>query len=206
MRRVLPLVFLWLSCAGECLAEKLVEPPKKIHYDSKAFAYNKAWKDDESYIEANLDMDPEKEIIINFMATYKPKEKMADEESRQDYYTRKKKEIPIVQNMAFYQIYDKKPSGYYETVKTITGSDRLGRIFLVKIEQGAPLGIAILSPVGERAIDLEILLWKHGGYSMVFSKIEHTADNDLDSAKDRMIFGSRFVWDPGKNTIETIEN
>jgi hypothetical protein len=198
-------VFLTLPGVTLCLAEKPVEPPKKIYYDSKPFVHNPAWENNEVYLEANIDLDPEKEIVTGFMGTYKPKDEVSGEESLQAYYLRKKNYIPIIQNLAFYQIYDKKPSGFYEAVKTITGADQLGRVFLVNTETADTAAIAILSPTGERALSLEIFQWRQGGYRLVTNDSAHVPDNNLDSIKNSVVFGSGIVWDPEKNTIELKE-
>ncbi|MBI5873633.1 MAG: hypothetical protein HZB36_05770 [Candidatus Omnitrophica bacterium] len=198
-------IFLTLSNSTLCLAKKPVEPPKKIYYDSKPFVHNPAWENNQIYIEANLDLDPEKEIVIGFMGTYKPKDEVSGEESLQAYYMRKKNYIPIIQNLAFYQIYDKKSSGFYEAVKTITGADQIGRVFLVNTGTDDTAAIAILSPTGERAISLEIFQWRQGGYGIVANESAHVPDNNLDSITNSVAFGSGIVWEPEKNTIELKE-
>ncbi len=194
---------LFMTCIP-CLsfAEKQVLPPEKIIYDSKTFLYDKTWENDEAYLEYNLDTDPENEIVISYMASNREKDDWDQTESLQSYYSRTKNQIKIIQTLAFYQIYDKKPNGYYEAVKTIAGSDRLGKVFLIDTGPDKPKAIGILNAWGERSVNLEILQYKDGGYGIISDSTARLKDNN--TINEPVIFDSGFVWFPKKNKIEVL--
>lgn len=148
--------------------DRKVAPPKQIDHDERTLKYNSAWQDEETYLEADLDDDPEKEIIISFVATYKPPAEPLDEKGPS--YMPKKRELPILQNYAFTQIYDMDPGGHYKLVKTFSGMDRLGKVEILALSESGPKALALFSPGGERYVDLSIYQWHEGGYRLLFNK------------------------------------
>ena len=169
---VLLIIFLYQPLVF-ALADKKVQPPKKIEYDGITLNYNPSWKDKEIYIEENLDRDPENEIIIGFVAGHKEEKETKEIEDSKDLFfknLKEAKELPLIQNYAFYQIYDKKPNRYYEIIKTISGMDRLGSIEIIRLDPDEPPAIFILSPGGEHYLELSIYQWKSGGYVLIFNK------------------------------------
>ena len=175
MRKItaaLLMIFISQSLAF-ALTDKKVQPPKKIEHDGITLNYNPSWKDKEIYMEENLDLDPENEIIIGFVAGHKEEKETKEIEDSKDLFfknLKEAKELPLIQNYAFYQIYDKKPNRYYEKIKTISGMDRLGSIEIIRLDPNEPPAIFILSPGGERYLELSIYQWKSGGYVLIFNK------------------------------------
>ncbi len=172
MRKILILTLLvvFYAQASSIAAYKEVTAPKRIERDGQQLLYNPSWKDKEIYIETNLDDDPENEIIIGFVAGYKEEIEPQKEDDIERTYFQKQKEIPLIQNFAFYQIYDKMPGGYFKNIKTINGMDRLGKIEIVKLNEEDPPAIFILSPGGENYLDLSVYQWRNGGYTLIFNK------------------------------------
>lgn len=219
-----PKLILLYLCGGvlfltPCSAEKLVSPPQKIYHDGRILTYNPAWQDKEIYIEADLDGDNDREIIIGFVATYKPvKDTLKEDENRSLAIAvpAQKKEITLVSNYAFYQIYDKKPSGYYELAKTISGMDQLGRIDVGELDKKDPPLLFVLSPGGEHYLDLCVYRWKNGGYQLLFNKgsshgIELNLKEKLFRVRTaRVDEGGKTIWDvfvwiPEKNDFRNQE-
>jgi hypothetical protein len=162
------LFLLVIPLAHAQILVRKVTPPKQIDHDERTLNYNLAWQDEETYCEADLDDDPENEIIISFVATYKPK--IEPLEDKKQTYLPPKKELPILQNYAFTQIYDRDAGGHYKLVKTFTGMDRLGKVEILNLNDKGPKAIALFSPGGERYVDLSIYQWHEGGYRLLFNK------------------------------------
>jgi hypothetical protein len=210
-------VFFFLA---PCCAEKLVTPPQKIYYDDRRLTYNPAWQEKEIYKEADLDGDGTKEIVIGFIASYKPvKDPMEDEKNQSLGITAasSERDIPVVSNYVFYQIYDKKPNGYYELAKTINGMDRLGRIDIVELGPNNPPLFFILSPGGEHYLDLCVYQWRNGGYQLLFNKGSSDGlELDLKEKPFRVRIAKVneekktswdiFVWDSEKNNFRKQKN
>ena len=180
--------------------EKKVTPPKTISYDDRTLNYNPAWEDKEIYLEANLDNDADKEVVIGFVASYKPTSSIQEE--KRESYDVPKQELTLIQNYCFYQIYDKGPDGYYALVKTIHGMDRLGKVETVKLDEKGPDAIAIFSPGGEHYEDLSIYRFRDGGYRLLFDQ-GTSGTTELGTQKTpvsiRICNGEKceiFVWDP----------
>lgn len=204
-----------LRAAAE--VEKKVTAPKKISYDNRTLIYDPSWHDKETYLEANLDDDAEKEIIISFVATYKPKPEHRMEESNPSYLPRKaENEIIISQNYVFYQIYDKGPDGYYHLVKTFRGMDQLGKVEILKLAKSTT-AFAIIDQGGEHYQNLSIYQWKEGGYRLLFNK-GTSCGIAIDSKKmplairigkqceyQRILEWEVFVWDENKNDFKQLQ-
>ncbi len=227
MKKELKKNFIFFLCfllllPGTLLAQhvqKKVKPPKKITYGDKILTLNPAWQNKEVYLEANLDNDPNTEIIIGFVATYEPRSQVDLDEERITYVPPTKKEIPIIQNYAFYQIYDKGPDGYFKLVKTIPGMDQLGKVEIVKLDEKNPNTIAIFSPGGEHYLDLSLYQWKEGGYRLIFDQSSPQGMIELDSQKSPLTIRicksakkdgketsyETFIWDSSTNVFKRIE-
>lgn len=158
--------------------EHKVNPPSKIEYDGEKLFYNPAWKENEIYIEANLDDDPEKEVLIGFVATYTPTTdnalgsdggSAALSSYEQKNKLNEKETVEPIQNHAFYQIYKKGPGGSYDLIKTIAGMDQIGKVEILQLDDNKPVAIAVLSPGGEHYLDLSIYQWRDGGYRPIFN-------------------------------------
>ncbi|MFA5038784.1 MAG: hypothetical protein WC732_03800 [Candidatus Omnitrophota bacterium] len=145
-----------------------IQPPKKIEYDGLLLAYNPAWKDEETYVEANLDNDPEPEIVISFVAFYKTEPEKKERETA--IFVPEKQELLPVYNYVFYQIYDLGPDKKYALTKTLTGMDRPGQIQLFQPEQEKPPAIVFISPGGAHYKDVLVLRWQEGGYRHIFNQ------------------------------------
>lgn len=169
-RHLLTIALFFLITAGAALAqeEKKVSPPKQISLDGKTFKYNPAWQDKETYLEVNCDEDPDKEIIISFLATYRPPSKESRENKRETFLP-PERELALLENYAFYQIYDKDPGGYYQPVKTIHAMDQLGEVKISRLENTTTNALAFLSPGGEHYTDLAIYQWQDEGYRLLFN-------------------------------------
>lgn len=142
--------------------EKKVSPPTRLFYDEQSLRYNPAWKPQETYLETNLDNDADKEVILGFIASTKPTPERDDE--MKSPLDKVKRDIPVEQNYAFYQIYDRDAGGRYQCVKTIHGMDRLGTAGEVLLEEKQPSALVILSPGGENYTNVVVLRWQEGGY------------------------------------------
>ncbi len=164
-------------------ARAMVRFPQKIDHDDKTLTRNPSWKDKEIYLQANLDDDPDQEIVIGFIATYKPTDDLDLREDKIPYQPANKKYIPIIQNYAFYQIYDKGPDGYYKLVKTISGMDRPGRVEVVRLDEENPSALVVFGPGGERYMDLSIYQWREGGYRLIFNQASSSGLIQLDTQK-----------------------
>ncbi len=214
-RLVLILAVLMFQHIAFAQGEKKIEPPKRIEYDGLILKYNPSWKDREIYMEENLDKDPEKEIIIGFMAGHKEIKENEEVEDSKELILKplaEKDDISIIQNYSFYQIYDKRPSGYYEPVKTINGMDRLGSIKVLRIEKEEPPMIFVLSPGGENYLDLSIYQWKEGGYTLIFNKgTSGKIDCDPDALPPSFKIEDNkgleiFTWNNQKKVWQTTEH
>ena len=62
------LLFFMTTLAWAQTEIRKVTPPRKIEYENKTLTYDPAWKDQETNIEADIDNDADKEIIISFVA------------------------------------------------------------------------------------------------------------------------------------------
>ena len=162
-------LFFMATLAQAQTETRKVTPPRKIEYEDKTLTYNPTWKDQETYIEANIDSDTDKEIIISFVASYKPVKDVVSDKA-QTPFSVPKEEIPLIENHSFYQIYDLGLNGHYELIKTMTGMDRLGQVEIFSLDKNKPNAIAILSPGGERYTDLSIYQWSQGGYRLIFNQ------------------------------------
>jgi len=149
--------------------EKEVAPPRKLEYDNKLFRTLPVWQDSSIYIESDLDNDTGNEVIIGFIATYKP-ESEDEEEEKVQFAPPKKREIIPVENHAFYQIYKRSLDGRFHVVKTISGMDRLGKIEVFDIDAQNHKALAIFSLGGEHYTDLSIYRWLDGGYKLIFNE------------------------------------
>lgn len=163
---LLVLLLLTHPCAAQETKERKVTPPKWMEYDEKVLRYDPSWQDKEIYIEANIDDDPEEEVIIGFVAFYKPEEKNKDVVP----FTVPEKVLIPLEYYVFYQIYDSGIDGHYKLVKSLSGMDRLGKIEIFKVAKDSPPVLAILSPGGESYTDLCVYQWREGGYRLLLSE------------------------------------
>jgi len=179
-----------------------VTPPRKIEYEDKTLTYNPTWKDQETYIEADTDNDADKEIIISFVASYKPVKDVISDKAATPFSV-PKEEIPLIENHSFYQIYDLGLNGHYELIKTMTGMDRLGKVEIFSLNKSKPNAIAILSPGGEHYTDLSIYQWNQGGYRLIFNQGTNQ-EIMIDKKKIPAVLhiGTQLLsWDPSANTF-----
>jgi len=147
-----------------------VLPPHTLEYDNKTFRTLPGWKDSDIYLEANLDDEPGYEVILGFIATYKPESQEEENEDKVPFAIPKKREIVPVENHAFYQIYKKTLDGNFRAIKTISGMDQLGRVEIISLDAQGHKALAIFGPGGEHYTDLSIYQWKEGGYRLVFNE------------------------------------
>lgn len=201
---VLILAAFFGACAPlAAFAENKVQPPKKIEHDGLILIHNTAWQDQEAYIETDLDGDPDKEILITFISTYKPKKEAQDKESSDyDIQSRKfKEEIPIIQNYAFAQVYDKKANGFFECVKTFSGMDRPARVEIKTLDGYSAPALFIFSPGGERYTDFSVYQWENGGFRLIFN-IGSANGISLEAEKGRTLVHvgkeETYAWNPAE--------
>jgi len=161
-----PLLVFLLAQAQPCQADPKVAPPKKIEYDGWLLSYNPSWKNEETYLETNLDDDPEPEIIISFVAMYVTEPKKSKEEPKP--FSVAEKELLPVYNYVFYQIYDMGPDKNYRLARTLTGMDRLGQVYVAPVEKTKPPVIIFVNPGGTHYKDITAYRWQEGGYRQVF--------------------------------------
>jgi hypothetical protein len=114
-RKTITASFIILATMGLALADpsannpKVAEPPASVASDGRVYTHDKAWKADEIHLEVNLDNDPEPEIFIGFIGTWRPETSAPD--TPQDPLAFVKREIPIVEHRVFYQILDPRSEG-----------------------------------------------------------------------------------------------
>lgn len=179
-----------------------VTPPKKIEYDDMLLTYNPAWQDEETYLEANLDADPEPEIIISFVADYKTEPKKKKEDIKP--FQQEKQELLPVYNYVFYEIYDQGPDKTYRLIKTINGLDRPGHVQLLTLEKGRPPAILLVSPGGTHYKDIQVLQWQEGGYRSIFSQGTRDDVHVIDDPSGIcLVLGAQsYRWNNAKQTFE----
>ena len=186
-------------------------PPRTLEYENKTFKILPVWKDSSIYLEADLDDEPGNEVIIGFIATYKP-ESEDNEEDKVPFAPPKKREIIPVENHAFYQLYKKMLDGRFHAVKTISGMDQLGKVELIRLDEQGHKALAIFSLGGEHYTDLSIYQWKNGGYRLVFNFGGSQAIS-IDAEKKPAIirigaYGDKektFIWDLSRDEFKQIE-
>jgi hypothetical protein len=193
------------SPAELCGAEPKVLAPKKIEYDERLLTYNPSWKNEEVYLETNLDDDPATEIIIGFVAMYVTEPAQPKEEKI--LFTVPKKELLPITNYVFYQIYDLGADKTYRLTKTFTGMDRPGRVAVVPLKEGQPPVIIFDSPGGERYHDVTVYQWREGGYRQLFNQgTSHDVAIVTQPGEPRIVLGEEtFIWDTGKQRFEKIQ-
>lgn len=193
---------LLLMPAGPCLAGPKIEPPKKIDYDGLLLSYNPSWKNEETYLETNLDGDPEPEVIISFVAMYVTEPKKEKEDPKP--FTVAEKELLPVYNYVFYQIYDMGPDKNYRLARTFTGMDRPGQVYVAPLEEGKPPAVIFVSPGGTHYKDIIVYRWQEGGYRQLF---DHGTGGDVTvittPGKPRIILDKNtYVWQADKGRFE----
>lgn len=156
---------------NEMMRGKKIAPPKKIESNGKIFVYSPAHNMDDPYLEANLDQDPENEIVLGFMSVYKTPEKKNEREGTPPFLLPEKDKKPgTIEYRAFYQIYDAGPGGHLALIKTISGMDGMGEIHLLRLEENTPPAIAFINPGGERYKDISIYGWQEGGFRLLLNR------------------------------------
>lgn len=193
---------LLLTQPRPCRAEAKIEPPKKIDYDGLLLSYNPSWKSEETYLEANLDDDPEPEIIISFVAMYVTESKKTREEPKP--FTVAEKELLPVYNYVFYQIYDMGPDKNYRLARTFTGMDRPGQVYIVPLEENKPPAVIFVSPGGTHYKDIIVYRWQEGGYRQLF---DHGTGGDVTvittPGKPRIVLDKKtYAWRAEKGRFE----
>lgn len=179
-----------------------VTPPKKIEYDGMELTYNPAWRDQETYLEADLDNDPENEIIISFVSMYKTEPERKEEKNVP--YVREKKELLPIYNYVFYQIYDFGPDKNYAPVRTYTGMDRPGSVIIFPVEEEKTPAIAFISPGGDTYKEIRVIQWQDGGYRQILSA-DTRGEVTIDPEKfpgEIITKEEKYVWDVSGKTFE----
>ncbi len=199
-----PIISLVFFCARPqpCQAGSKIEPPKKIDYEGALLSYNPSWKDEETYLETNLDEDPEPEVIISFVAMYITESKKTKEDPKP--FTVAEKELLPVYNYVFYQIYDLGPDKNYRLTRTFTGMDRPGQVYVIPLENGKPPAVVFVSPGGTHYKDIIAYRWQEGGYRQIF---EHGTSGDVavvtTPGKAEIVLGKdTYVWKTEKGRFE----
>ncbi len=146
-----------------------VTPPATIDYEGKTLYHDTLRQDKDIYLEANIDDDPEPEVILGFTTTYKTPSKI---EPREDVelFKVKKREIPLIENHAFFQIYNPGPGGHYKLIKTISGMERLGTVTLITPGQQEPPVIVFISPGADTYADVNVLRWRDHGLQRLLNE------------------------------------
>jgi len=186
-------------------------PPRALEYDNKTFKTLIVWQDNSIYLEANLDDDPGYEVILGFIATYKPESEAADED-KIPFAIPKKSEIIPVENHAFYQIYKKTLDGRFHAVKTISGMDQLGKMEVIELDAQGRKALAISGIGGEHYTDLSIYQWRDGGYRLIFNESSSQAITiDTEQKPVRVRVGEpdnkdkTFIWDQNSDGFKQID-
>lgn len=146
-----------------------IRAPEKIEYEGMLLTYNPAWKDKETRIEADLDMDTEIEVLLSFVATHKQRAEEPEKSGSFSVGASAKYQTPLLQNYTFTQIYDLQKNSRYTLVKTINGMDQLDEIILLYPDPAEPPMIAIFAKGGKTYRDLSIYQWREGGYRRIFN-------------------------------------
>lgn len=207
-----------LYLSGQTFAEfderpaqgKKITAPGKIEYDNKIYKYNPAWQNQEIYLEANLDDEPNNEVIIGFISTYRP-DPIGIDETRSSASKGKKGPGPSL-NHAFYQIYKKGFDEKYHAIKTISGMDRPGRAEIINLGNKETPLLVFFSPGGEHYTDLMIYRWQKGGYRLLFNE-NSSKDIFLDTQKYpitlRILADKKpekiFIWNQEKGNFKKVE-
>ncbi len=199
---VITLVF-FLARPQPCQAGPKIEPPKKIEYEGTLLSYNPSWKDEEAYLETNLDEDPEPEVVISFVAMYVTESKKTREDPKPFTIIAEKELLPVY-NYVFYQIYDLGPDKNYKLTRTFTGMDRPGQVYVMPLEKEKPPAVIFVSPGGTHYKDIVAYRWQEGGYRQIF---EHGTSADVTvvttPGKAEIILGKDvYVWKAEKGRFE----
>ena len=212
------LTAVFMACGAVCAFASppvpKVTPPRKSYYDDRDWVYDDHWKNEEIYQEVNLDDDPQKEVILGFMTTYKPPEDVREEDRRGGMtYFPKEKPIPILEHHFFYQIYKQDNGGHYELIRTVNGMDQPGKVFLLDLGDKPVKAAAFLSPGGDNYTDVSVYRWQQGGWRLLFNTgAIGTARMDVSGQPVKIIFikpdGSQrtaYAWDRQKEEfLETV--
>ncbi|MDD5018844.1 MAG: hypothetical protein WC436_06100 [Candidatus Babeliales bacterium] len=195
-----------LAAARPCLAAPKVAAPKKIEYDGRLLTYNPAWKNEEIYLESNLDDDPDAEIVISFVAMYVTEHEMPEQENKTPFSISQKELLPVY-NYMFYQVYDMGADKDYHLARTFTGMDRPGRVTVIPLEEGRPPAMIFVSPGGERYQDVTVYQWREGGYRQLFNRgTSRDVSIVTDTGSPRIILGEDvFAWNQEKQHFEKKE-
>jgi len=146
---------------GEEGPERAVTAPVKTWHEDRNWVYDRTWKDKDIYLEADLDLDGEEEVVIGYVGFYKPPKERQEEGPRM--FTLPKKEIPIIENRVFYKIYDRDAGGHWQCVRTLTGLESPGEVLVVNLPDAGTPGLLILSGGGEKYKDISLYRWQEGG-------------------------------------------
>ncbi len=195
--------FLGVCAAGAAPAEEAPEdaisaPPKTWH-EGRNWTHDPVWKDEEIYLEADLDQDGEEEVVIGYVGFYKPPRK---ESEGPRMFELPKKEIPIIEHRVFYKIFDKDAGGHWECVRTLTGLERPGKVHIVKLPESDTPGLLIISGGGEKYKDISLYRWQEGGYRLLDNHgTSQTLSVHAEPALRIQEGDAVFVWDPEKKRL-----
>jgi len=146
--------------------EGILAIPQETWHEGRNWIYDPAFEETDTYLEADLDEDPEEEAVIGYIASYKP-----PREHREGprMFEIPKKEIPVIEHRVFYRIYDRDAGGHWQCVHTLTGLEQPGKVFAVKLVPGKPKGLLIMSTAGKTYLDIRLYQWREGGYRLLGS-------------------------------------
>jgi hypothetical protein len=184
-------------------ADKKVTPPKTIAYQDKELRYDPTEQNQETYLEENLDDDPEPEVIISFAASYKPPSPV---EPREDVkpLTAAPRVIPIIEHYTFFQVYDSEAGGLYRLVKTLNGMGRIGTVTLVRPKPGSLPVMVFVSPGGETYADVSVYQWRNDGFRRLLNEGGKLRTISLDTTSappSLQVENRRYAWDDAQKTF-----
>jgi len=154
-----------LSCSHSLMAAETEEGriayPPKTRYDGRDWIRDTAWQDEEIYVEANLDEDEEKEVVIGYVGFFKPRR---ERKEGPQMFKIPQRDIAVIETRVFYKIFDRDAGGHWECVRTLTGLEHPGEIHIVGLPEGDTPGLLIISGGGKIYKDISLYQWHEGGY------------------------------------------
>ena len=177
--------------------------PAKTEHEGRIWRYDPVFKDEEVYLEADLDGDGEDETVIAYVAAYTPPSEGREEEEGPRIFEIPKKTAPVLKAYgAFYKIFDRDAGGHWKCVRTLRGLDQAGDVRTVRLAEDAPPGLLIISGAGETYKDIRLYQWREGGYRLLDSLETREPFSVHASPVFHIRQGARlFVWDPGKGRL-----
>jgi len=164
------LFFLGIGAAAAGRNEEVpadaIAVPRKTWYEGCDWTYDPAFQDGATYLEADLDGDPEDEVVIGYVATYKPPRERTQGPRM---FEIPQKQIPVIERRVFYKIYDRDAGGHWQCVHTSTGLEEPGKVLAYQLDPGEPTGLLIISTAGKTYLDIRLHQWREGGYRLLAS-------------------------------------